>query len=49
MKQSGIDPTDYTKRADPDKFLKKLSFDERTQIFLKMQERLLVGEEKASD
>tara|TARA_Y100000310_G_C20359370_1_gene658228 strand:+ start:156 stop:437 length:282 start_codon:yes stop_codon:yes gene_type:complete len=32
-----------------DKFLKKLSFDERTQIFLKMQERLLVGEEKASD
>ena len=32
-----------------DKFLKKLSFEDRTEIFLKMQEILLVGEEKASD
>ena len=32
-----------------DKFLKSLSFEERTEIFLKMQEGILVGEEKASD
>ena len=32
-----------------DKFLKTLTFEERTQIFLKMQERILVGEGKASD
>ena len=31
-----------------DEFLKKLSFDERTEVFLKMQENILVGEEKAS-
>ena len=31
-----------------DKFLKKLSFEDRTEIFLKIQEDLLVGEEKAS-
>ena len=32
-----------------DEFLKSLTFEERTEIFLKMQERLLVGEGKASD
>ena len=32
-----------------DDFLKTLTFEERTQIFLKMQERILVGEGKASD
>jgi len=32
-----------------DKFLKSLTFDERTQIFLKMQDSILVGEGKASD
>ena len=32
-----------------DKFLKSLTFEERTEIFLKMQEGILVGEEKASD
>ena len=32
-----------------DEFLKSLTFEERTQIFLKMQERILVGEGKASD
>ena len=32
-----------------DEFLKKLSFEDRTEVFLKMQETLLVGEEKASD
>ena len=31
-----------------DEFLKKLSFDDRTEFFLKMQETLLMGEEKAS-
>jgi len=32
-----------------DKFLKSLTFEERTQIFLKMQDSILVGEGKASD
>ena len=32
-----------------DEFLKTLTFEERTEIFLKMQERLLVGEGKAAD
>jgi len=32
-----------------DDFLKSLTFEERTEIFLKMQETLLVGEGKASD
>ena len=32
-----------------DEFLKSLTFEERTEIFLKMQEGILVGEEKASD
>ena len=32
-----------------DKFLKTLTFEERTEIFLKMQESIMVGEEKASD
>ena len=32
-----------------DKFLKTLTFDERTEIFIKMQGLVLVGEEKASD
>ena len=32
-----------------DDFLKTLTFEERTEIFLKMQERILVGEGKASD
>ena len=32
-----------------DKFIKKLSFEDRTEIFLKMQEGLLMGEGKASD
>ena len=32
-----------------DKFLKTLTFEERTEIFLKMQNNLLVGEGKASD
>jgi len=32
-----------------DKFLKSLTFDDRLEIFLKMQESLLVGEGKASD
>ena len=32
-----------------DKFLKTLSFEERTEIFIKMQEGIMVGEEKASD
>ena len=32
-----------------DDFLKTLTFEERTQIFLKMQESILVGEGKASD
>ena len=31
-----------------DEFLKKLSFEDRTEVFLKMQEDLLMGEEKAS-
>jgi hypothetical protein len=31
-----------------DKFLKSLSLEDRTEIFIKMQEYLLVGEEKAS-
>ncbi len=31
-----------------DKALMKFSFEERTEIFLKMQEGLLLGEEKAS-
>ena len=31
-----------------DKFIKSLTFEERTEIFLKMQEELLVGEGKAS-
>ena len=31
-----------------DKFLKKLSLDDRTEFFLKMNETLLMGEEKAS-
>jgi hypothetical protein len=31
-----------------DKFLKTLSLEDRTEIFLKVQEYLLVGEEKAS-
>ena len=32
-----------------DEFIKKLSFEDRTEIFLKMQEGLLMGEGKASD
>ena len=32
-----------------DDFLKSLTFEERTEIFLKMQNNLLVGEGKASD
>ena len=32
-----------------DDFLKSLTFEERTEIFLKMQESILVGEGKASD
>ena len=31
-----------------DKFLKTLSLEDRTEIFIKMQEYLLVGEKKAS-
>ena len=31
-----------------DKFLKTLTLSDRTEIFVKMQEYLLVGEEKAS-
>ena len=31
-----------------DEFILSLTFDERTEIFLKMQEKLLVGEGKAS-
>ena len=31
-----------------DEFIRKLSFDDRTEIFLKMQENLLMGEDKAS-
>jgi len=31
-----------------DKFLKTLSLEDRTEIFIKMQEYLMVGEEKAS-
>ena len=32
-----------------DEFLKKLSFEDRTEVFLKIQETLLMGEEKASN
>ena len=32
-----------------DKFLKTLTFEERTEIFTKMQESIMVGEGKASD
>ena len=32
-----------------DKFIRELSFEERTEIFLKMQEGLLLGEEKPSN
>tara|TARA_Y100001963_G_scaffold27465_1_gene37448 strand:+ start:435 stop:716 length:282 start_codon:yes stop_codon:yes gene_type:complete len=32
-----------------DDFLKSLTFEERTEIFLKMQDSILVGEGKASD
>jgi len=32
-----------------DEFIKKLSFEDRTEIFLKMQDGLLMGEGKASD
>ena len=32
-----------------DKFLKTLTFEERTELFLKMQESIMVGEGKASD
>ena len=32
-----------------DDFLKTLTVDERTEIFLKMQESIMVGEGKASD
>tara|TARA_R100000781_G_scaffold84122_1_gene51776 strand:- start:1193 stop:1474 length:282 start_codon:yes stop_codon:yes gene_type:complete len=32
-----------------DEFIKQLSFEDRTEIFLKMQEGLLMGEGKASD
>ena len=32
-----------------DKFLMSLTFEERVEIFTKMQECILVGEEKASD
>ena len=32
-----------------DTFIRGLSFEERTQIFLKMQEGLLLGEEKPSN
>ena len=32
-----------------DDFLKSLTFEERTEIFLKMQESIMVGEGKASD
>ena len=31
-----------------DKFLKSLALEDRTEIFIKMQEYLLVGEDKAS-
>ena len=34
-------------KAD-DKYIRGLSFEERTEIFLKMQEKLLTGEESAS-
>ena len=34
-------------KAD-DKYIRGLSFEERTEIFLKMQEQLLTGEESAS-
>ena len=32
-----------------DSFIKELSFEERTEIFLKMQDTLLLGEEKPSN
>ena len=32
-----------------DKFLKTLTFEERVEIFTKMQESIMVGEGKASD
>ena len=32
-----------------DKTLKTFSFEERTEAFLKMQENIMMGEEKASD
>ena len=32
-----------------DEFIKKLSFEDRSEIFLKLQEGLLMGEGKASD
>ena len=32
-----------------DKFLKTLSLEDRTEIFIGLQENLLVGEQKASD
>ena len=32
-----------------DKFLKTLTFEERTELFSKMQESIMVGEGKASD
>ena len=32
-----------------DKFLKTLSIEDRTEIFIALQEHLLVGEQKASD
>ena len=32
-----------------DDFLKSLTFEERTELFLKMQESIMVGEGKASD
>ena len=32
-----------------DEFLKKLSFEDRTEVFLKMQDHIMMGEEKASN
>ena len=32
-----------------DEFLKSMTFEERTEIFLKMQKSILVGEQKASN
>lgn len=48
---SGGDFKDYkeVKGVPSDDVLKQLTFEERTEIFLKIQESLLLGEEKPSD